>query len=72
MGPWTTLLDRFMENNPDLTAALIYILNVSIMFLITVFIFGATFKVLPDARIKWKHVTIGAFVTAFLFMLGNF
>jgi membrane protein len=30
------------------------------------------FKVLPDARIKWKHVRAGAFTTAALFMLGKF
>lgn len=71
-GAMDLLLDRLMENNPDLTAVLVYIINVVVTFLITVFIFGATFKVLPDARIKWKHVTIGAFVTAFLFMLGKF
>jgi membrane protein len=71
-GAMDLMLDKFMDNNPELTVALVYIINVVVTFLITVFIFGATFKVLPDARIKWKHVTIGAFVTAFLFMLGKF
>jgi membrane protein len=71
-GAMDLLLDRFMDNNPELTVTVMYIVNVVLTFLITVFIFGATFKVLPDARIKWKHVTIGAFVTAFLFMVGKF
>jgi membrane protein len=30
------------------------------------------FKVLPDAKIKWKDVFTGALSTAFLFMLGKF
>ena len=30
------------------------------------------FKVLPDARIKWKHVRAGAITTAILFMVGKF
>jgi len=30
------------------------------------------FKVLPDARIKWKHVWIGSAVTAFLFEIGKY
>jgi membrane protein len=30
------------------------------------------FKVLPDARIKWKDVRAGAVTTAILFMLGKF
>ena len=41
-------------------------------FLITAFIFGLIFKVLPDARIQWKHVRVGAFTTALFFMLGKF
>ena len=34
--------------------------------------FGIIFKVLPDAKIKWKDVIVGAIVTALLFMLGKF
>ena len=34
--------------------------------------FGLIFKVLPDARIDWKHVRAGAFTTALLFMAGKF
>ena len=35
-------------------------------------LFGIIFKVLPDARIKWKDITVGAIVTALLFMFGKF
>jgi membrane protein len=41
-------------------------------FTITSFLFGLIFKVLPDARIQWKHVRAGAFATALLFMVGRF
>ena len=41
-------------------------------FLITTLLFAVIFKVLPDAKIKWKDVTIGAFITAILFTLGKF
>ncbi len=40
-------------------------------FLITAFVFGVIFKVLPDAKIKWKDVSVGAFITAILFTLGK-
>jgi membrane protein len=30
------------------------------------------FKILPDAKIKWKTVWIGAFITAVLFEIGKF
>lgn len=35
-------------------------------------LFAVIFKVLPDARIAWRHVWIGAFVTGLLFELGKF
>jgi len=36
------------------------------------FIFGVIFKVLPDAKIKWRDVALGSIVTAVLFMIGKF
>lgn len=71
-GGMDLLLNNLMERYPQLTVLLVYILNLIITFLITAFIFGAIFKVLPDARIKWKHVGVGAFVTTVLFMSGRF
>ncbi len=44
-----------------------YILSVSISTLM----FATIFKILPDARIKWRDVLIGAFITAVLFTLGK-
>ena len=71
-GSMDLLLNNLMEKYPQLTVVLVYILNIIITYIITAFIFAAIFKVLPDARIKWKHVRIGACVTAFLFMGGRF
>jgi membrane protein len=45
--------------------------NVVISLLIISGIFALVFKFLPDARIKWKDVSIGALVTGALFMLGK-
>ncbi len=42
-----------------------------VTFIITVFVFGVIFKVLPDAKIKWKDVSVGAFITGILFTLGK-
>ena len=66
------LLNSLVEKYPQMTVFIVYILNIIFTFFITAFIFAAIFKVLPDARIKWRHVWVGAFVTAFLFMLGRF
>lgn len=39
--------------------------------LIGTVLFAAIFKVLPDARIQWRHVWVGGFATSFLFALGK-
>jgi membrane protein len=39
---------------------------------ITTVLFGTIFKVLPDAKIKWKDVLIGALITSTLFTLGKY
>ncbi|MEP6712672.1 MAG: YihY/virulence factor BrkB family protein [Ferruginibacter sp.] len=43
-----------------------------ISLFITTLLFGTIFKVLPDAKIKWKDVMFGAFITSLLFMLGKY
>lgn len=34
-------------------------------------LFALMFKILPDAKIKWKHVWLGAIVTGILFTIGQ-
>jgi membrane protein len=71
-GSMDYLLNSLTEKYPQMTVFLVYILNIIFTFLITWLIFAAIFKMLPDARIKWRHVWVGSFVTALLFMLGRF
>jgi membrane protein len=71
-GSMDMLVKYYMETNPELTTLLVQSLKILLTFLITAFIFGAIFKVLPDAQVEWKHVLIGACVTAILFMTGKF
>ncbi|MHA7131106.1 YihY/virulence factor BrkB family protein [Algoriphagus namhaensis] len=42
-----------------------------ISFGIMVLIFSLMFKVLPDAKIKWKNVWVGGLITAVLFVVGK-
>ena len=71
-GAMDLLINRLLERFPDATVIIIYSANLVVTFLITAFIFGLIFKVLPDAKIKWKHVRVGAFTTAAFFMAGKF
>ncbi|GAC1604574.1 MAG: YihY/virulence factor BrkB family protein [Chitinophagaceae bacterium] len=46
--------------------------NNCLMFILVSLLFGIIFKVLPDAKIRWKDVIVGAVATAVLFMAGKF
>jgi len=71
-GAMDLLLNELLQRFPDLTVVVVYITNVILTFFVTAFIFGIIFKVLPDAKIEWKHVRVGAFTTAFFFMGAKF
>ena len=71
-GLMDMLITRLTNLFPELTVIVVYVVNIAITFGITALLFALIFKVLPDARIKWKHVRAGAFTTAILFMLGKF
>jgi len=47
------------------------ILNGIFSVIIITILFALMFKFLPDAKIKWRSVWIGAFVTSLLFVLGK-
>lgn len=47
-------------------------INLVISLGIVTLVFAMIFKVLPDAKIKWKDVWVGAFFTTVLFTLGKY
>jgi membrane protein len=57
---------------PGFTLYVLVVINNVLTFCAIVILFAIIFKVLPDARIKWSNVRVGAVVTAVLFMLGKF
>lgn len=54
------------------TAIVVYIANLVVTFITITALFAVIFKVLPDAKVKWRHVWVGAMTTTVLFMLGKF
>jgi len=48
------------------------ILNFAISFAIITSLFAAIFKWLPDVQVRWKITYLGAAMTTFLFLLGEF
>lgn len=66
------LNQRLQRVFPDVTVVIFYIVNVLITLAVVTVLFAVIFKVLPDAKIKWRDVLAGSIATALLFMLGKF
>ncbi|MFT3682469.1 MAG: YihY/virulence factor BrkB family protein [Ferruginibacter sp.] len=66
------LLKRLLTILPEGSFWISYAVNMLITFIIISFLFGVIFKLLPDAKVQWKDVRRGAFLTAILFMIGKF
>jgi len=72
----TTLIalvgDWLKAHLPEIALILLQFLNFIFSFgVITVF-FAVMFKFLPDAKIRWKDVWLGAIITSLLFSIGRF
>jgi len=71
-GAMDAFINRLTEVFPQTEVIVAYVFNLLLNFAVTTFLFGLIFKVLPDARIQWRHVRAGAIATAVLFMAGKF
>lgn len=67
----TALSDFVASNFPDVLVYLAYAIDFIISIGIISILFALVFKYLPDAKIAWKTVWIGAFLTALLFVVGK-
>ncbi len=72
----STLIDGFSErliqHFSNVAVVFIYIFNLLLTLFIVTILFAVIFKVLPDAEIQWKQVSIASIVTAVLFVMGKF
>jgi membrane protein len=64
-------LGGWMENHLPGSAWIWQVLNGALSFAVVALLFAMIFKILPDARIDWRDVWIGAVVTAALFTIGK-
>ena len=57
---------------PDVTVFVFQIIGIIINIVFTSIVFLLIFKMLPDAKIKFRDVAIGAFATTILFLIGQY
>lgn len=66
------LHDRLIRFFDEGTVYIFLVVNYVILFIIIATLFAIIFRVLPDARIKWKDAFMGASFTSALFLIGKF
>lgn len=64
-------ISQFISGWAPEAVLLARILNFVIMFGSVTFLFALIFKVIPDVKISWRDVWLGAVVTALLFSIGK-
>lgn len=67
-----TLSDWIMQHLPDFLIHVFFVINFLVSLGIITVLFALIFKVLPDVRVPWKAVWMGALITALLFVLAKF
>ena len=71
----TTLLSALIahfENILPGVHSIWQLVNFLVSFVVTTLLFGLIFKVLPDVKIAWSDVLIGASITSLLFSFGRY
>lgn len=65
-------LGKFFSHLLPVPEGVLHALTFLISFLVITLLFAMMYKVLPDVKIAWRDVWIGAAMTALLFTLGKF
>lgn len=60
-----------LEHWPHFLLFLFVLFNAILSFAVVMLLFAFMFKILPDAKVEWKHVWLGSMLTSFLFILGK-
>lgn len=68
----SALNDYIRSILPEIIIYIAFTLDFLVSIAIVTVLFALIFKYLPDAKIKWKTVWIGALITSVLFVIGKF
>jgi membrane protein len=71
VSAWLAALGRFFGQILPVSEATLHAINFVISFFVITFLFALIYKLLPNVRLEWSDVAIGAAVTSLLFSLGK-
>jgi len=72
LSTFIVAFSHYIGNLVALPGWLIPLFNDAINFVVITFLFALIFKVLPDVKVRWRDVWVGAAGTALLFTIGKF
>jgi len=64
-------LGKFFHSALPFPEPIMHVLAFLFSFFVITFLFGAVYKSLPDVKLKWSDVTVGASVTSLIFEIGK-
>jgi membrane protein len=65
------VLGHVLDHHTGLSQFVIALINLSLSFLLLSILFAALYKILPNKRLAWRDVAVGAIGTAILFEAGQ-
>ncbi len=71
VSAWLSALGRFFDRMLPFPEVALHAINFVLSFLVITVLFAMIYKVLPEVRLEWSDVAIGAAVTSLLFTLGK-
>jgi membrane protein len=71
VSAWLAAVGHFFGEILPIPEAVLHFLNLILSFGVITFLLGLIYKELPDVRLQWGDVAIGAAVTSLLFSLGK-
>ena len=67
----TALSDIIRVYTSEFTVIIFNIVNFLFSLAVISLLFAMMYKILPDAKIEWKHVWVGSLITGLLFTIGK-
>jgi len=71
LSAWLAAFGELIEKAMPGSQITAHVINFVVSLIVFTLLFAMLYKVLPDAKIEWKHVWLGAAVTAGLFTVGK-
>jgi len=71
LNAWIAAMGKFFASALPTPESLLHVATFLISFLVITFLFAAIYKMLPDVRLQWSDVAVGASVTSLLFAIGK-